>query len=160
MVSPSRQQAHALVRGADQGIMALPEINVAIFAFLLNFVWEFWQVPFFEGMPTAPHWEAIKVCTTATLGDVGIALVAFWAVAVIRSRRWVLHPSGRELWAFTLIGVGITVLAEWVFTEVLRRWAYAPSMPTLPLLGTGLTPILQWVLLPPMIVWFVRRQIT
>ena len=56
--------------------MALPEVNIAIFAFLLNFVWEFWQVPFFEGMPTAPHWEAIKFCTSATVGDVALALLS------------------------------------------------------------------------------------
>lgn len=29
----------------------LPELNVAIFAFLLNLAWEFAQVPLFEGMP-------------------------------------------------------------------------------------------------------------
>jgi hypothetical protein len=28
----------------------LPEINVAIFAFLLNLAWEFAQVPLFAGM--------------------------------------------------------------------------------------------------------------
>ena len=33
-----------------------PETNVAIFAFLLNLVWEFAQVPFFAGMPSADHW--------------------------------------------------------------------------------------------------------
>jgi hypothetical protein len=26
-----------------------PETNIAIFSFLLNLAWEFWQSPFFEG---------------------------------------------------------------------------------------------------------------
>ena len=140
--------------------MALPEVNVAIFAFLLNFVWEFWQVPFFEGMPTAPHWEAIKFCTRATFGDAAIALVAFWAVAAVRSRAWMLRPRAKEVWAFTLLGVGITIAAEWLFTEVWDRWSYAELMPILPVLGTGLMPVLQWILLPPLTVWFVHRQLT
>lgn len=36
-----------------------PETNVAIFAFLLNLLWELAQVPLLAGMPTADHWRAI-----------------------------------------------------------------------------------------------------
>lgn len=142
-------------------IAALPELNVAIFAFLLNFVWEFLQIPFFEDMPTIPHWQGVKTCTVATLGDVAIALVSFWAVAfAVHSRTWILQPRPGELAGFVAAGVLITIAAEWVLTEVIDRWTYAPSMPTLPLLGTGLLPLLQWIILPPLIVWFVHRQLT
>lgn len=40
-------------------IADLPEANLAIFASLLNFVWELAQVPLFEGMPRAGQGEAI-----------------------------------------------------------------------------------------------------
>jgi hypothetical protein len=33
-------------------------------------------------------------------------------------------------------------------------------MPVVPLLEVGLSPLLQWIVLPPLIVWFVRRQLT
>ena len=154
------EQARTFAGGIGSKITDVPEVNVAIFAFLLNYPWEFLQVPFFEGMPTAPHWKAVQICTVATLGDAGIALVAFWAVAAVRSRGWVLRPSPSDVLSFTAVGLAFTIAAEWVFTDVLERWTYAASMPTLPVLGTGLTPILQWVLLPPLIVWFVRRQLT
>ncbi|HEV2150070.1 MAG TPA: hypothetical protein VGR37_21920 [Longimicrobiaceae bacterium] len=160
MVGVGREQARTLARSAGPGILRLPEVNVAIFAFLLNFVWEFWQVPFFEGMAAAPHWDAVQFCTGATLGDAGIALVGFWAVAAVRSRAWILRPTSGEVIAFTAVGVAITLPLEWLATEVLRRWTYAEIMPTLPLLGTGLLPLLQWTVLPPLIVWFVRRQLT
>ncbi len=62
--------------------------------------------------------------------------------------------------AFTITGIVVTVIAEWVATERLRLWAYADRMPVLPLLGTGLLPLLQWMILPPLVVWFVQRQIT
>lgn len=143
------------------GVMGLPEINVAIFAFLLNYPWEFLQVPFFAEMATAPHWDAVRFCTRATFGDAGIALVAFWLVAVgARSRLWILRPTAGHIAGFAGVGIAITVGFEWLATEVWDRWAYSAAMPTLPLLGTGVLPLLQWTVLPPMIVWFVRRQLT
>jgi hypothetical protein len=53
----------------------------------------------------------------------------------------------------------LTVIFEALATGGLNRWEYAPLMPTLPLLGTGLLPFLQWLLLPPIILWFVKRQL-
>jgi hypothetical protein len=38
----------ALIVGINQ-----PEVNVAIFAFLLNFVWELWQLPLYEGIASS-----------------------------------------------------------------------------------------------------------
>ena len=141
--------------------MALPELHVAIFAFLLNFVWEFWQVPFYRGLASAPHWQATKLCSLAAVGDATIMLLAFWVVAATaRTRGWVLAPSVTQVGIFALTGVVITVIAEWVATERLALWAYAERMPTLPLLGTGVLPLLQWMLLPPVVVWFVKRQVT
>ena len=142
------------------GILNLPETHVAIFAFLLNFPWEFLQVPFFVGMATAPHWDAIQFCTRASLGDAGIALVAFWAVAVaVRSRNWIRHPRTRDVLGFLGVGVTITTVFEWLATGALGRWAYADTMPVVPLVRVGLLPLLQWIVLPPLIVWFVRRQL-
>ncbi len=70
-----------------------------------------------------------------------------------------LAPSAARVLAFTVVGIAVTVIAEWATTEQLHRWAYADRMPTLPWLGTGLLPLLQWTILPPLAVWFVRRQI-
>jgi fructose-specific phosphotransferase system IIC component len=112
-------------------------------------------------VPSAEHWRAILVCGRATLGDVVIALVGFWAVAAsARTRSWVLRPTAGQLTGFVAVGVLITILMEWLATQVLDRWTYAESMPVIPLLGVGLSPLLQWVVLPPIVVWFVRRQLT
>lgn len=147
-------------RTAGRGL-ELPELNVAIFAFLLNFVWEFWQAPLYRGMRAAPHWAGVETCTIATLGDVLIALLAFWFIAaIVHSRGWVLEPSVSTVLGFTATGIAVTVGAEWLFTDALDRWAYSASMPRIPVLGTGLAPVLQWLVLPPLVVWFVRRQLT
>ena len=86
-------------------------------------------------------------------------MAAFWAVAVaVRSRNWVCDPSPRKVLGFVAVGVAITIVFEWPATGVFDRGAYADTMPVVPLVGAGLLPLLQWILLPPLIVWFARRQ--
>jgi hypothetical protein len=145
---------------AQSGIAGLPELNVAIFSFLLNFVWEMWQIPFFAAMPSDSHWVGVVACTQATLGDAAISLVAFWSVAALaRSRRWIINSSPSQVAGFVTVGVAITVILEALATGPLARWSYTPLMPTLPVLGTGILPLFQWILLPSLTIWFVRRQL-
>jgi len=88
-------------------LVDLPEINVALFAFLLNLVWEFAQVPLYRDLPSSGHWASIKLCARATLGDAVIAVVAFWVVAaVVASRRWITAPSVAQVACFVGVGLG------------------------------------------------------
>lgn len=142
--------------------LRLPELNVIGFAVLLNFPWEFLQAPLFEGMRNAPHWAAVQRCSIATLGDGVIMLVGFWTVAAIwKTRRWVLTPTLRQVGIFTSVGLVITIIVERLATAGLwpMPWAYAATMPVVPLIGAGLFPLLQWIVLPPLALWLVRRQI-
>lgn len=142
-------------------LLALPELNFALFAFLLNYVWEMLQIPFYAGVALMPHWDAVLFCTRATLGDAGIAVVAFWLVAgtTAAGRGWALRPGRQQVIAFTAAGVGITLVLEIVFTRLWPRWTYSQMMPVLPVVDVGVVPILQWVVLPPLVVWLVRRQL-
>jgi hypothetical protein len=138
-----------------------PEFNVAVFALLLNFPWEFLQSPLFAGMATAPHGEAVKSCTRAALGDALIALAAHSTVAAMsHNRRWLLSPARWQLATFVGVGLAITVVIEWLALNDrwIGGWRYAETMPVVPGLGIGLSPLLQWVVLPLLTVWFVRRQ--
>lgn len=138
----------------------LPEVNIAIFAFLLNFVWEVQQMPFFALPSSLSCQERVINCTLATVGDVAIMLTGFWVVAALaRSRRWILQPSGWHIAVFLSVVIFITIIFESLATGVLNRWEYASIMPTLPGLGTGLLPLLQWLLLPLLVIWFLRRQL-
>ena len=137
-----------------------PEFNVVMFSLLLNLAWEIWQVPFFHGMAAQPHWLGVKACTQATFGDAGIALAAFWVTALIaRSRTWILRPSRPDIAIFVGVGLVATIAFETLATGALERWAYSDAMPRLPVVGTGLLPVIQWLVIPPLVVWFVRRQI-
>ena len=144
------------------GITWLPEFNVAVFAFLLNFPWEFLQVPLFADMAGAPHWTAIKRCAIATLGDIAIMLIAYWFVAAVAgSRHWIAGPKAAHLAMFVGAGVAITVVIEWLALRGrwLDGWGYSSLMPVVPGLGIGLSPLVQWLVLPPLAVWFVRRRL-
>jgi hypothetical protein len=144
-----------------RGVLNLPELQVAIFAFLLSFAWEVLQAPFFQGMTEARHGDAVRLCTLATLGDVAIMLVNFWIVAGVRSgRRWVFHPTAAQVAGFTGLGLASAVLIEILATQVWQRWSYSDAMPTIPVLEVGLVPLFMWAVPPPVLVWFVHRQLT
>lgn len=117
-------------------------------------------MPFFRGMADQPHWLGVKACTLATLGDAGIALAAFWVTAIVaRDRSWTLRPNSLDISVFLGVGVVLTILFEALATGVIERWAYSDAMPRLPVIGIGLMPLLQWLVIPPLVLWFVRRQI-
>ena len=99
-------------------------------------------------------------CTLATVGDVGISITAFWTVAAVsKSRQWFHQPRLWQIGGFVLVGIVMTVIFEALATGPLNIWKYTTLMPKVPFLGIGLLPLLQWVLIPPIIIWFVKRQL-
>jgi hypothetical protein len=149
------------LRSAYSSITYSPEFNIAIFAMLLNWPWEFLQVPFFSEMQVAQHWEGVKTCTRATLGDTVIMLIAYWGVAVRQGRYWLLMPNFSNVAAFTGLGLAITIAIEKLAVSGLWMdgWSYSARMVLVPVLQVGLSPVLQWILLPPLAIWFCKRQL-
>lgn len=105
----------------------------------------------------------MKTCSRAAAGDAVIALVAYWAVAlVVRQRSWVIVPTASRVLGFTACGLAITIAIERLALGGLwmQGWSYAPLMPVVPGLGVGLSPLIQWLVLPLLLVWLVQRQLT
>ena len=135
-----------------------PWAALALFAFLLHFVWEMGQAPFYRGMATAAHGTAVRACAVATVGDVVILLVAYALVAAaVRSRRWLAAPTGGRVAGFLAVGLAATAGLELLNVYVLGRWAYGTGMPRV--FGVGLAPLLQWMLVPPAVLWLARRHL-
>ncbi len=112
-------------------ILNAPELHISIFAFLLNFVWELLQMPLFAGFADFPYDQTILHCTKATFGDVLISLVAFAGACLItRSRMWIVSMNKSGVVSFLAIGLVITVAFELLATGPLNRWEYSESMPT------------------------------
>lgn len=154
-------RAGAVGTGArPASLWEVPELPVAFFSFLLHFVWEFVQVPTYTGMAEMAHWEAIKLCMSATFGDVGFALTAFWVASLAaRSRDWILRPARVPVAVFVAVGILLTVGFEYYYTNVSLRWTYSNAMPLVPPFGTGLSPLMQWLIVPPLVIWLTRRHL-
>lgn len=135
-----------------------PEVDLLVLSFLGHFTWEILQAPLFTSLSNTDHFSGIAVCLQATLGDLAIALAAFWCAAfIVKDRNWFVNNGVRASMVFFAVGLLATVGLEYLHTEVTGRWAYDGVMPRLPVLGTGLSPILQWVFVPVFVLWYMRR---
>ncbi len=144
-----------------RSLLNAPELPVALFSFLLHFVWEFLQVPTYAGMAEMAHWQGVKLCTSATIGDVGFALTAFWTASLAaRTRHWMGNQVAFPVLVFLGTGIALTVGFEFYYTQVTLRWTYSDLMPLVPPFGTGLSPLVQWIVIPPIVLWLSRRHLS
>ena len=130
-----------------------PEANFLLISFLFNFVWEMWQMPFYEGLKTLDYMSVVRTCTQASLGDGVISVLAYWSAVVIA-------PCDGRYSGGNLFGCRAGhhdfygVASNRRIGPLAVRAKHAGDA----LLGTGLLPILQWLILPPLILWIVRQQ--
>lgn len=141
-------------------VASLPELNIAFFAFLLNFVWEVLQTPFFVDISDKIN-TIIWYRFHCTLGDVMICLAGFWFVAlIVRSRSWLLNPTKKKILLFVAFGVSYTIFSEIKNVSLNKLWAYSDFMPVIPYIDVGIMPLIQWIIIPPLLVFIVRRQLS
>lgn len=142
-------------------VIQMLKLFVVIFgvAFVLHFVWEMWQIPLYAGMVDANHGEAVWLCTKAAIGDAFMASGAYGLGAVTARRvDWLVSQATAPWIVYMASGLALTVALEYLATEVTGRWAYADTMPRIPVLKTGLLPVLQWIVLP-IVTLYVSRVI-
>ena len=140
-----------------------PVFNIALFALLLSLPWELGQMWLYAGSAQMPHLHGIQICMAATVGDAVIMLIAFEIVATAaRSQGWIRAPKTAQVAGFVLIGLAMTIAIEIIATRSAGTfsWRYTQAMPVTPLLGVGLAPLLMWLVVPLLVLWFVRRQIS
>ena len=138
-------------------ILAAPETNLFLFAFLLNFVYEVWQAPYYEfyGKPTFA--DKINDLTHCTFGDGVIILISGCVVSwLVRSRYWILNPTWKLTLLFTGVGLVITLVLETYRVNVTK--AYGVPILAVPGLGMSSLAVLQWIILPPLVLYLARRH--
>ena len=135
-----------------------PEVDAVLLSFPMHFTWEFLQAPLYRSMEPLSHFDGIRVCLQATLGDMALVIVAFWVTSVVTgTRRWHVRPYARAIAIWLVSGLVMTVVIEFLSTVILDRWTYAEAMPRLPLVGAGLGPFGQWVVVPMIVLWYMNR---
>ena len=119
----------------------------ALAAFVLNYIWEMAQMPFYVDM----HFSDLKdwlFCLMASAVDVGmilsILIVGRW---IFGSWQWSINVTLSKVFYLLLSGALLAVGAE-IFGIKLGYWQYSRLMPTLPGLSVGLLPLAQMLVLP------------
>jgi hypothetical protein len=138
-------------------ILAAPETNLFLFAFLLNFVYEVWQAPYYEFYNSPSLAAKINDLTHCSFGDGVIILFSSWVVSVLmRSRDWVLHPTLKLTVLFTSIGLLYTLAIETYRVNISH--VYGVTVLAVPILGMSSLALIQWLVLPPFILYLARRH--
>ena len=118
---------------------------VTLLAYLINFAWEIMQSPLYRGFYEKPH---LAVCALASVAD-AIMVVLLYLCFALLYRGFFWSPFFKMQRIILLILVGGTGA---VFSEIRHvsagNWAYAESMPIIPIVNVGLLPVLQFMFLP------------
>lgn len=114
-------------------------IKLFITAFFINFFWEVWHSELYTTCHRMKYTERMRLLTLMSLKD------AFWICVFFGGT--VLAFGGTDIFSntyqvvlFLTLTLGFSFIDEYVSVRM-RRWEYAPTMPTL--LGVGLTPFLE-----------------
>lgn len=134
-----------------------PETWIAINGFLLAFLWEMLQMPFYE-MSGLSTWQVTKNCAFATLGDAGIMVFAYWVATRFASNRlWLRQCRIRPLAIYLSVGMAITVVVEHFALRSDRGWTYSKLMPTIG--AIGLVPMFMWLIVPALTLVLAKRSL-
>ena len=119
---------------------------IALYAFLLNFIWEMVQMPFYVNM----DWglQSTVYCFAASIGDVFMILIIFFIVGyLVKNKNWLLSFNRKNILFTLFAGLLLSLIVEGIGIR-LSMWNYTDLMPELLLLNIGIVPVLQMLVLP------------
>lgn len=123
--------------------------TATVLSFLLNFAWELIQIPLY--IPSSYSIEHIAFCALASLADAILAMLLYFGCGLMfRNQLWIEHLKWRYIIIVVLAGGTGAVLGE-IRHLSLGTWAYADSMPLIPIVNVGISPVLQFMILPLLI---------
>lgn len=122
-------------------------VAVAIVAFVLNYLWEMLQMPFFANMGFA-NIRAWGFCFLATIGDMIIILfILALGKWLFGHWCWPEKLNVSKIMYLLFAGLSIGIITESVGIGF-NWWEYNHRMLLLPYFETGLAPLVQMLLLP------------
>ena len=124
-----------------------------------NLAWEVAQLPLYTLWATGTFSEKAFAVAHCTAGDLLIAAASLLgALLLVGDGRWPLAGFTRVAVVTLGAGIGYTIFSEWLNLVVRESWAYADTMPIVPILDVGLTPLLQWIIVPSTAFWLALRR--
>lgn len=139
-------------------ILAAPETNLFLFAFLLHFVYEVWESPYFDFYAMPSLSDKVNYITHCTVGDGVITVISGWIVAgLYRSRTWMLRNTWKSTLLFTALGWIYTLVSEIYRIHIAKL--YGVSVFLVPVIDISWLPLLQWIILPPLVLYMAKRYL-
>lgn len=121
-------------------------LYIAIFSFILNFVWENVHAPlyyWYKGL-----YSHFQMCLNATIWDVFLILTIYFIISLLLwNFNWIESIKYREFILIFMLWLIITIVFE-KYALSTWRWAYNVNMPIIPFLWVWLTPVLQLIITP------------
>ncbi|MDF9799181.1 hypothetical protein OKW21_004444 [Catalinimonas alkaloidigena] len=134
---------------SDQTTYKKLVIHILILAFLFNLVWEVLQGPLYEGFQY--NIKHISICALASVADAMWVMLLYYIFALIyRDFFWIQKLKKKRIVLVILVGGMGAILSEMSHVSA-DHWAYAESMPIIPVIEVGLSPFLQFLVLPILI---------
>ena len=134
-----------------------PETWLAIHGYLIAFLWEMLQMPYYA-MSHLSAWETTINCSLASLGDAGIMVFAYFVASwAVNDRYWLSSRNRKPVIAFLVTGLVITLVVEYFATRPMWGWISSAKMPTV--FGIGMVPIVMWIVVPLIALGLASRSV-
>lgn len=104
--------------------------------------------------------EFLRIHWWVSIKD-ALIVMALYALAAIALRNWYWgrHFTGRRLGILLPLAFVWAAALEYYHVHIAYSWSYMSTMPLIPLLNVGLWPILQMLIIPPVAIWLVRKNL-
>lgn len=133
-----------------------PETWLAIHGFLLAFLWEMLQMPFYD-MGELSAWQVTVRCGLASFGDAGIMVFGYTVASrFAKDWYWLHRLNWPPMVVFLATGQIVTISIELIALRVPWGWSYSERMPIL--WEIGLIPVLMWIAVPLLALALARRS--
>ena len=130
--------------------------SIAFFAYLFNLIWEIAQGFLYEGY--IYDFKHISFCALASIADVFMVFLLYFGFSIVFGDFfWIQRATWRKVILVMLVGGLGAVFAESRHLAA-GNWAYANTMPLLPIGDVGLSPVLQFMILPILIYWISYKM--
>ena len=120
-------------------------------------------MPFFQFVglgQVADYRQFVQTHWLVSFKDALMIVLLYLAVGlVVKNFYWGRKFNSRRLLMLLVLSGLWSIFVEYHAVEVAHRWAYASSMPLLPIIGVGVLPFLQMLILPPLAVFLARSQL-
>ncbi|PIR83904.1 hypothetical protein COU18_00610 [Candidatus Kaiserbacteria bacterium CG10_big_fil_rev_8_21_14_0_10_51_14] len=111
-----------------------------LFAFLINVVWEMMHSQLYTTCLDRSWKKNVPLLLKMSVKD-GLWITVLYGVSVVLFANWNIFENDAQLLFFVVFALAAGCIDEFVSIR-LKRWEYAPTMPTI--FGVGVTPFLEF----------------